>query len=277
MEEPTVQLHIQRVVGRIAIDHAGARRTALLTLRRGKPVRHFHPREVTVLEHGARTRGHVVEDRCDEVPSGSPAATVECGTHPGRGGVLGLHGAGHGADRPELPAGAERHVEGSLVASHAWRTHVPQDTIVESVGADHRDGARSDYPATPVDHHPHRPLLAMTAPGAVRGTHRRIRGQPRGPAEQDGCPRPLHPGRVAGVVDVDTGVDRAQLTPAQQASDLVRLDLEDPQLGARDDAGPGGEGGSDQLHAVHPRPARGLGATAADAPVENEIVEPRCR
>ena len=224
--QPAVQLEDPFPHDNVAVDDAGGRASALLPLGARQAVGPLDPGEEGVLEHRARPLRHVCQHGVEEVAAGRLLPGGECHLHAYGGGVATLDRSSHRADGGQVPRGAERYVERGLVVAQSGRPEVPLHPVVEEEGARHRDTVRCHHPPTARNDHLDLPVVGAGASGTVGGPQGRGAGEcrseigtgqsARARAGQHRTPGPLHPGRLAGVVDVHAGKEQRELTATHQ-------------------------------------------------------------
>ena len=90
VEQTAVELDDEGVVLDVAVDDTQGRVRTTLTLRARQAMSPFDAVQVPVLEHGASSRRHILEDALQPDSSWSALANVESRAHPGRGCPPGL-------------------------------------------------------------------------------------------------------------------------------------------------------------------------------------------
>ena len=219
----------------------------------------------------------------EEVAAGRLLPGGERHLHAYGGGVATLDRSSHRADGREVARGAERDVERGLVVAQSGRPEVPLHPVVEEEGARHRDTVRCHHPPAARNDHLDLPVVGAGASGTVGGPQGRGAGEcrseigtdqsARARAGQHRTPGPLHPGRLAGVVDVHAGKEGRELD-GDAPADVGRGPAGPPAWpgrGRRRRPGPGGSLRDPSPHHDRRPPARAR--PVADGSVDNEIVE----
>jgi hypothetical protein len=218
VEQAAVELDRQAVVLGVAVDHAQGGRRAYLPLRPWQPVGALHAAQVALLEHGARSRRDVLQDGRKPSTPRSPFARREHVAQADRGRAPRLHSTGQHVQRGELGRRRNGHVERCLLVSQARRSDVPLRASSKVCHAVHADARRRHTGALAVDRDvDHRVAAPARTLGRPKSRDVAQSGRPR---EQDGRPRALQPGRLAGVVHVHARVQADPLPAAQHPAYL---------------------------------------------------------
>lgn len=237
MPEAAVELDHETFgrVRHVADDRAPAVRRPGLASSRGESMSSLDVAEVTVLQHGVRTLGHVSQHGDQRGPALEVAQPLECTEQPRHVGPALLAGIGQHGDRAcEVP------LRGDLE-----QRHLDRDTGRPPVRRQPRGCAANAFDSYAghgrgtaprrVDDHPHR-LVERRRPAVAANAvevQRRLPVHRCRPVEEHGGPRPLLPGQWARVIDIHPFVDAGPLaTPDHPPDvDVVPTDLHDLTAG----------------------------------------------
>ena len=197
-------------------------------------MRALQPKEA-VLQHRVGPGSDVREDTCEKLAASHPRTPVE---RPHQGGWRGepvLHGIGECGDGGELARGRGGHVEDRLLGTHAWWPRMPGHPQVEvSDPVDGHAGRRHHAPRS-VDCDVNL-LDLFRSPLRTKGAQHGRAPQGRGLGMEDSAPGPLVPGGQTRVGHEHPAMERGEVAPAYETSQLVRVQARLLELPPRDHA-----------------------------------------